>query len=183
MTISVKNTGDRDGKEVVQLYYTAPYTDFDKTNKIEKPVKNLVAFDKVEVAKGVTEEVTLTFAKEDMASYCYTRDNGDGTKGCYVLENGEYTITLGKNSHDAWDSRTTTINETVWYDNDNPRQTEKDGQSLLDRKRKSDRCSVKERRGVHRRDKFVPGQQRLYEYGKGNFAYQVGLGEHAAVGS
>ena len=132
VTISVKNTGDRDGKEVVQLYYTAPYTDFDKTNKIEKPVKNLVAFDKVEVAKGVTEEVTLTFAKEDMASYCYTRDNGDGTKGCYVLENGEYTITLGKNSHDAWDSRTTTINETVWYDNDNPRQTEKDGQSLLD---------------------------------------------------
>ena len=132
VTISVKNTGDRDGKEVVQLYYTAPYTDFDKTNKIEKPVKNLVAFDKVEVAKGVTEEVTLTFAKEDMASYCYTRDNGDGTKGCYVLENGEYTITLGKNSHDAWDSRTTTINETVWYDSDNPRQSEKDGQSLLD---------------------------------------------------
>lgn len=132
VTVSVKNTGDRDGKEVVQLYYTAPYTDFDKTNKIEKPVKNLVAFDKVEVAKGATEEVTLTFAKEDMASYCYTRDNGDGTTGCYVLENGEYTITLGKNSHDAWDSRTTTINETVWYDSDNPRQSEKDGQSLLD---------------------------------------------------
>ncbi len=132
VTVSVTNTGDRDGKEVVQLYYTAPYTDFDKTNKIEKPVKNLVAFDKVEVAKGATEEVTLAFAKEDMASYCYTHDNGDGTTGCYVLENGEYTITLGKNSHDAWDSRTTTINETVWYDNDNPRQSEKDGQSLLD---------------------------------------------------
>lgn len=132
VTVSVTNTGDRDGKEVVQLYYTAPYTDFDKTNKIEKSVKNLIAFDKVEVAKGATEEVTLTFLKEDMASYCYTRDNGDGTKGCYVLENGEYTITLGKNSHDIWDSRNTTVVDTVWYDKDNPRQSERNGQSLLD---------------------------------------------------
>lgn len=130
--VAVKNTGDRDGKEVVQLYYTAPYTQVDIDYEIEKPAKVLVAFDKVEVAAGETEEVTLSFAKEDMASYCYTRDNGDGTTGCYMLEEGEYTITLGKNSHDAWDTAVTTLNETIWYDNGNPRQSEIDAQSQWD---------------------------------------------------
>lgn len=132
VTIDVTNKSDIDGKEVVQLYYSAPYTTFDETNKIEKPAKNLVAFKKVAVAKNSTETVTLTFAKEDMASYCYTRDNGDGTKGCYVLEEGDYTITLGKNSHEVWDTCKTRIGSTEWFDNGNPRQTEKDGQSLLD---------------------------------------------------
>ena len=130
--VAVKNTGDVDGKEVVQLYMTAPYTQMDIDYEIEKPAKVLVAFDKVEVAAGATENVTLTFAKEDMASYCYTRDNGDGTTGCYVLEEGDYVITLGKNSHDAWGSETATIGETVWYDNSNPRQSEIVAQSQWD---------------------------------------------------
>lgn len=129
--VSVKNTGAKSGKEVVQLYYTAPYTQWDIDRKIEKPVKNLVAFDKVEVPAGESREVTLTFSKEDMASYCYTRENKDGTKGAYVLEGGDYTITLGKNSHDEWDKKTVHIGEE-WFDNTNPRQSEKDGQSVLD---------------------------------------------------
>lgn len=132
VTVSVKNTGAYDGKEVVQLYYRAPYTDLDKEYGIEKAAKNLVAFEKIEVKKGYTETVTLTFAKEDMASYCYTRNNGDGTTGCYMLEKGDYTITLGKNSHDAWDKKTTHIDSTIWYDNTNPRQSERDAQSELD---------------------------------------------------
>ena len=130
--VAVKNTGDVDGKEVVQLYMTAPYTQMDIDYEIEKPAKVLVAFDKVEVAAGATENVTLTFAKEDMASYCYTRDNGDGTTGCYVLEEGDYVITLGKNSHEEWGSETTTINETIWYDNSNPRRSEIVAQSQWD---------------------------------------------------
>lgn len=134
VTVEVTNNGDRDGKEVVQLYYTAPYTAFDETNKIEKPTKNLVAFDKVAVAKNTSESITLTFSKEDMASYCYTHKNDDGTNtmGCYVLEEGDYIVTLGKNSHEEWDKRTTHIGSTEWFDNNNPRQSEKDGQSLLD---------------------------------------------------
>ena len=107
VTVRVTNTGEITGKEVVQLYYTPPYTDFDISNKIEKPVKSLVAFDKVEAEPGEENavETTLTFALEDMASYCYTRSNPDGTKGAYVLENGDYMIAyridLG-NSDDYW---------------------------------------------------------------------------------
>lgn len=130
--VAVKNTGDVDGKEVVQLYMTAPYTQMDIDYEIEKPVKVLIAFDKVEVKAGETENVTLSFLKEDMASYCYTRNNGDGTTGCYVLEEGEYAITLGKNSHDEWDSEVTEIGETIWYDNSNPRQSEIVAQSQWD---------------------------------------------------
>ena len=132
VTVTVKNTGDVAGKEVVQLYYEAPYTEFDEEYSIEKAVKNLVAFDKVEVAAHGSETVTLTFPVEDMASYCYTRDNGDGTKGAYVLEEGDYKIYLGKNSHDDYGSASVTLNGTEWFDNSNPRQSEKDGQSLLD---------------------------------------------------
>lgn len=72
-----------------------------------------------------------------MASYCYTRDNPDGTKGCYVLEGGEYGIVLGKNSHDEWGRKNHNVSSTVWYDNTNPRQTEKDAQSALDNEGKS----------------------------------------------
>jgi len=132
ITVEVKNTGKTDGKEVVQIYYNPPYTDYDKENKIEKAVKNLIAFDKVSVKAGGTKKVTLSFEKEDMASYSYTRDNGDGTKGCYILEAGDYEIYLGKNSHESWDTKTTTVRSTVYYDNSNPRQSEKDGQALLD---------------------------------------------------
>ena len=132
VTVTVTNTGDVDGKEVVQLYYEAPYTEFDEEYSIEKAVKNLVAFDKVEVAAHASVPVTLSFPVEDMASYCYTRDNGDGTKGAYVLEEGEYNIYLGKNSHDSYGEETVTLGSTVWFDNSNPRQSEKDGQSLLD---------------------------------------------------
>ncbi len=137
VTVHVTNTGDTySGKEVVQLYYNAPYTDFDIENKIEKPVANLIAFDKTkELAPGESCDVQLSFAKEDMASYCYTHDNGDGTNGCYVLENGDYEITLRSNSHDVIDTRVTTLSDTIWFDgsdDDHIRQSDKDAQSTLD---------------------------------------------------
>ena len=91
---------------------------------VSQDKKSLIHFEKVEVKAGKSEEVTISFLKEELASYCYTRDNGDGTKGCYVLEQGDYVLTLGKNSHDAWDSETTHIANTIWYDNSNPRQSE-----------------------------------------------------------
>ena len=82
MVVNVKNTGTKAGKEVVQVYYKAPYTDaFDKANKIEKASKNLVEFAKTGmIAPGNEEDVTIEFLVEDMASYCYTHLNGDGTK-------------------------------------------------------------------------------------------------------
>lgn len=133
VTVRVNNTGSVAGKEVVQLYYTAPYTQFDTDNRIEKSAVNLAAFAKTGIiAPGAGQDVTLTFAKEDMASYCYTRDNGDGTTGCYVLEGGDYIVSLRANSHDVLDERTVKIPSTIWYDNTNPRQSEMDAQSALD---------------------------------------------------
>lgn len=135
VTVSVKvtNTGDVAGKEVVQLYLTSPYTDVDKQYKIEKPTAVLAAFGKTsELKKGESEVITLEFDTDDMASYCYTRDNGDGTTGCYMLDEGTYVVSVRANSHDVLDSRTFSIPSTIWFDNSNPRQSEKDAQSQLD---------------------------------------------------
>ena len=63
--VEVSNKGARDGKEVVQLYYTAPYTQFDKDLHIEKATKNLVAFDKVEVKAGEKKNVKLVIINRD----------------------------------------------------------------------------------------------------------------------
>ncbi|CEE00733.1 glycoside hydrolase family 3 N-terminal domain-containing protein [Caldifermentibacillus hisashii] len=92
--VKVTNTGSVEGKEVVQLYYSAPYT-----GKIEKPSKVLGAFAKTDVIKpGESETITLSFKVEDMASYdsnkVYTSNGG------YVLEAGEYSLMLMKNSHE-----------------------------------------------------------------------------------
>ena len=134
VTVNVTNTGDTyAGKEVVQLYYEAPYTDYDKENGIEKASVNLIAYGKTGILQpGESEEVTLTFMKEDMASYNDIRDNGDGTTGCYMLENGDYNITLRSDSHTVIDTRTITVEDTIWYDNSNPRQSEINAQSALD---------------------------------------------------
>ena len=135
--VTVTNTGSvYSGKDVVQLYYNAPYTDLDIENKVEKPVANLIAFDKTkELAPGESQTLTLSFAKEDMASYCYTHANPDGTIGCYMLEAGDYEITLRNNSHDVLDTRITTLNDTTWYDGSDDahiRNRDKDAQSTLD---------------------------------------------------
>lgn len=132
VSVNVVNKGDRAGKETVQLYYTAPYTQFDKSNDIEKATTNLIAFAKTDVIeKGGNATVTLSFDKEEMASYCHSRDNGDGTKGAYVLEDGEYKIELKNNSHDVVETKTVNVDETVWYDSANPRKSEKTAQSKL----------------------------------------------------
>ena len=134
LTVRVTNTGTRySGKEVVQVYFTPPYTDLDQAYAIEKSTAVLIQFAKTDLlAPGEYEDISLSFAKEDMASYCYTRDNGDGTTGCYMLEDGAYTISIRANSHDILDSRTATVQDTIWYDNSNPRQSELDAQAELD---------------------------------------------------
>ena len=121
VTVEVKNIGRKAGKEVVQIYYNPPYTELDKTMKIEKPTATLAGFAKTKIIEpGATDSVTVTFDREEMASYCYTRDNGDGTKGCYMLEEGDYAITLRKNSHDIIETKTWYNNGTVWFDAKNP---------------------------------------------------------------
>lgn len=135
LTLSVKvtNTGEVAGKDAVQIYYEAPYTDFDKNNGIEKASKNLIIFDKTDtIEKGESQTLDLTFNIDEMSSYFYKRDNGDGTKGCYFLEKGDYVIHLGQNSHEDFDTWTYSNANDIFYDNKNPRQSEKDGQAKLD---------------------------------------------------
>ena len=132
MVVKVTNNGTKAAKDAVQLYYTAPYTSLDVQYGIEKSTAVLLAYDKTgDIAPGASEEVTFTFLLEDMASYCDSRDNGNGTIGCYMLEEGEYTLSVRANSHDIYDSETVTVNSTIWYDgsdDDHIRQSEKDAQ-------------------------------------------------------
>ncbi len=84
---TVKNTGDTAGREVVQLYYSAPQ------GKLGKPARELAAFKKTKLlAPGESEKIELTFAIKDMASY---DDMGKCEKSAYVLEKGEYTFYIG----------------------------------------------------------------------------------------
>lgn len=140
-TVKVTNTGKVAGKEVVQLYYTAPYTELDQEYKIEKPSVNMIAFDKTKLLEaGESEILTLTFNMEDMASYSYTHENGDGTKGCYMLEEGDYTISLRKDSHNVIAEKNATQPETIWYDGSDEnhiREREILAQSALDNEGKS----------------------------------------------
>ncbi len=96
MTVRVTNTGTVAGKEVVQAYYTAPYV----KNGIEKSHVVLAAFAKtpIDVEPGKSQDLTLTFDVRDMASYDSQEIKVAG--GGYILEAGEYTVKLMKNSHE-----------------------------------------------------------------------------------
>lgn len=95
LNVTVTNTGEVAGKDVVQLYYSAPYT----ANGIEKSVVNLGAFAKTDVlAPGESQTVTLTMKVQDMASFDWNDANGNGFRG-YELEAGEYNFYIGDDSH------------------------------------------------------------------------------------
>ncbi len=95
IVVEVKNTGKVAGKEVVQAYYTAPYT----AGGIEKCSTVLGDFGKTSLlAAGQSEDVTVTIKKEDMASYDYNDKNKNGFKG-YELEKGEYVVEIKDDSH------------------------------------------------------------------------------------
>ena len=115
MTVEVKNTGAVAGKDVVQVYYTAPYT----IGGIEKSHVVLAGFAKTSLLEpGASEKVTITFAPEDMASYDET-----GAKA-YVLEAGTYQIKLMNNAHDVIDQREYEVPATITYSGDNARSTD-----------------------------------------------------------
>ena len=113
--ITVTNTGDRDGKEVVELYCNPPYTD----GGIEKASANLVAFAKTGLLKpGASEKVTLRFKVEDMAAYDALN------RGCYVLEQGDYKISLRNDSHTLLDEKVYTVAAEVVYGEGKARSTD-----------------------------------------------------------
>ena len=100
--ITVKNTGSVAGKDAVQLYVSVPYTDYDKTNGVEKSAIQLLDYAKTGVIEpGATETVTITADAQYMASWDSNSDNAAGTKGSYILDAGDYYFTVGNGSHEA----------------------------------------------------------------------------------
>ena len=113
--VTVTNTGSVAGKDVVEAYYNPPYTN----GGIEKSSVNLVAFDKTDLLNpGESQTMTISFKAEDMASYDTT-----GTGG-YVLEAGDYGISIRSDSHTIIAEKNYTVDSTIVYNENNKRSTD-----------------------------------------------------------
>lgn len=113
--VTVTNTGSVAGKDVVEVYFNPPYTN----GGIEKAAVNLVAFEKTGIIKpGDSETVKVSFNVEDLAAY------DTYGHGCYVLEQGDYVISVNADSHTVLDSKTYSVAADVVYDESNPRSTD-----------------------------------------------------------
>ena len=113
--VTITNTGDVAGKDVAEIYYNPPYTN----GGIEKASVNLIGFAKTGILEpGQSETVTIEFTAEEMASY------DDINAKAYVLEAGDYEISLRTDSHTVVDTKTYHIDETVTYGADNARSTD-----------------------------------------------------------
>ncbi len=113
--VTVKNTGNVAGKDVVEVYYNPPYTN----GGIEKSAVNLVQFAKTGILQpGASETLKISFSVEDMASFDYQNAKA------YVLEAGDYVISINKDSHNVIDSKTYTVPTTITYDENNKRSTD-----------------------------------------------------------
>ena len=109
LPIKVTNTGAVAGKEVVQIYNEAPYT----AGGIEKAARTLVGYAKSPMLKvGESANVDVKVRVKDLASFDYNNANKNDYSG-YELEEGAYKLVAGKNSHEAYDSYSFTVEELV----------------------------------------------------------------------
>lgn len=96
--VTVKNTGSVAGKDAIQLYVSLPYIQ----GGLEKSAIQLLDYGKTaELAPGASETYTLVADIQNMASWDSASENAAGTKGCYVLDAGDYYFTVGNDVHDA----------------------------------------------------------------------------------
>ena len=113
--VEVTNTGDVAGKDVVEVYYEPPYTN----GGIEKSSANLIEFAKTDLLQpGESQTVTVTFSIEDMASY------DENHAKAYVLEKGDYAISINSDSHTVLDQKTYTADKDVVYKGENKRTSD-----------------------------------------------------------
>ena len=113
--VEVTNTGDVAGKDVVEVYYKPPYTN----GGIEKSSANLIEFAKTDLLQpGESQIVTVTFSIEDMASY------DENNAKAYVLEKGDYVISINSDSHTVLDQKTYTADTDVVYKGENKRASD-----------------------------------------------------------
>ena len=107
--VTVTNTGSVAGKDVVEVYVNPPYTN----GGIEKASANLVAFDKTGLLEpGASETVSISFEDDLLASYDYQ------SARAYVLEAGDYVVSINSDAHTVIASQTVTVDETVVYDSE-----------------------------------------------------------------
>ena len=96
VTVTVTNTGEYAGKEVVEVYFQSPYTDYDKENGIEKAAIELCGFAKTDVLeKGESATVTINVPKKELRTY-----DANNAK-TYILDAGDYYFAVGRDAHDA----------------------------------------------------------------------------------
>ena len=113
--VEVTNTGYVAGKDVVEVYYKPPYTN----GGIEKSSANLIEFEKTNLLQpGESQTVTVTFSIEDMASY------DENNAKAYVLEKGDYVISINSDSHTVLDQKTYTADADVVYKGENKRASD-----------------------------------------------------------
>ena len=113
--VEVTNTEDVAGKDVVEVYYEPPYTN----GGIEKSSANLIEFAKTDLLQpGESQTVTVTFSIEDMASY------DENHAKAYVLEKGDYAISINSDSHTVLDQKTYTADKDVVYKGENKRASD-----------------------------------------------------------
>ena len=126
MTVTVTNTGNAAGKDVVQVYYTPRYT----VGGIEKSHVVLAGYDKTDLLEPAqSQELTVSFTYEDMASYDYAGLKAEG--GAYVLEQGEYQIRLMDDAHNTIDSRIVTVDRDYIYNDANYGARSTDGEEAV----------------------------------------------------
>ena len=116
ISVTVTNTGDKAGKQVVELYMTAPYNT-DETcgiqrTGLQKSAKVLIGYQKTDLIEpGQSQTVTIDFETDDLASF------DSYGHGCYVLEKGEYTFHIGLDAHnDACEGVTASLASSIYYD-------------------------------------------------------------------
>ncbi|MDO4621059.1 MAG: glycoside hydrolase family 3 N-terminal domain-containing protein, partial [Lachnospiraceae bacterium] len=113
--VTVTNTGDTAGKDVVEVYFNPPYTNGD----IEKAAANLLDFAKTEMLEpGDSQTISFSFDEEELASY------DDRNEKAYVLEAGEYELSVKSDSHNILDSETYKVDSTIVYSGDNHRTSD-----------------------------------------------------------
>lgn len=96
VSVKVTNNGDAAGKEVVQVYFQSPFTEYDRQNGIEKAAVELCGFAKTQILEpGASETVTITVPREEFAAY-----DRNGAK-TYILDEGDYYLTAADNAHAA----------------------------------------------------------------------------------
>ncbi|MCC8128379.1 MAG: glycoside hydrolase family 3 C-terminal domain-containing protein [Clostridiales bacterium] len=113
--VTVTNTGSVAGKDVVEIYFNPPYTHGGSA----KDTANLLDFEKTEeLGAGESQTISFSIPIEQMASY------DDTGYGCYVLEAGDYIISINSDANTIIDSVTYTQDETIVYDEDNARDSD-----------------------------------------------------------